>query len=327
MKFKNTFRVSAGSAAATRNGFISIDKQAYGEAARSVYYGPSDEELEGHLSSAVATLSSKKEITLEVLENIGSCDMAATVKSAAVAAGLNYLSAEMGIYPWDVLGIEAPPEIVSSFTIGIDDPGKMLTAIRYSDCPLLKLKLGFEGELDIIKALGDFPDKLFRVDANGAWSPEKAEEMMFYLNTDYIEIVEQPTSLDYIKEWKYLKGKGKFKVVIDEGLNILSDYFKYSDFIDGINIKMAKTGGILEGIRLARMAKRDKLKVMLGCMVESSIGIAPALYMSSLADYFDLDGPLLLERDISDDINYNKNIITVDEKIIGGPGIKKEVLS
>jgi len=327
LKFKNTFRVSAGSAATTRNGFISIDKRAYGEAARSVYYGPSDEELEGNLRSAAAMLSSKKEITLEALEDIGSFDMAAAVKSAAVAAGLNYISAETGKYPWEVLGIETPPNITSSFTIGIDDPGKMHTAIRESDYPLLKLKLGFEGEVDIIKALEDFPDKLFRVDANGAWSPEKAEEMMFYLNTDNVEIVEQPTSLDYIKEWRYLKGKGKFKLIIDEGMNILADYFRYSDFVDGINIKMAKTGGILEGLRLAKRAKRDKLKVMLGCMVESSIGIAPAVYMSSLADYFDLDGPLLLEKDISDDIKYNKSIITVDENIIGGPKINKEVLS
>jgi len=83
----------------------------------------------------------------------------------------------------------------------------------------------------------------------------------------------------------------------------------------------------MEAVKLAKQARKDGLKILLGCMVESSVGIAPAVYMSSLADYFDLDGPLLLRNDIAERINFNLEKITVDDNIIGGPKIKKEFLN
>ncbi len=327
MKFKKAFRVSAGSAESSRNAFIRLGDNAYGEAARSVHYGPSDEELERDLEAVTALLASTNEANSEIFEEISAGDFAATVKSAAITAGLNYRSGESGKYPWEILGIDEPPAISTSFTIGIADLSDMLDSIKQCGYPVIKLKLGFPEELTLVKALREFPDRLFRVDANGAWDPAKAEEMMFYLDLDNVEIVEQPTPLDFIREWKYLKKQAKFRVFIDEGLNDISDYFKYADFVEGINIKMAKSGGILEAVKLARQAKKDGLKSMLGCMVESSVGIAPAVYIGSLVDYFDLDGPLLLEKDISDDINYNKNIIAAGKNIIGGPKINKDVLN
>ena len=263
---------------------------------------------------------------METFDEIRLAETSSFVKSAAVAAGLNYISGREKKYPWEILGLDEPPEIRTSYTIGIDSVDVMLGAIKECAYPLIKIKLGFEGEADLIRKLGDFPDRMFRVDANGAWSPGKAEEMMYYLDRDNVEIVEQPTSLEYIKEWKYLKGRSKFHLMLDEGLGNLDDYFRYADYINGVNIKMAKSGGIFDAVRLARQARKDKLKVMLGCMVESSIGIAPSVYISSLADYFDLDGPLLLEKDLSDDIIYVGNAISVSDEIIGGPVIKKEFL-
>ncbi len=148
--------------------------------------------------------------------------------------------------------------------------------------------------------------------------------MIFLLSKLDVQLIEQPTSLDYITEWKYLKGRSKIPVMIDEGLHNLQNYFQYADYVDGVNIKMSKSGGFLEAKKIALAARKDKRKVMLGCMVESSIGIAPALYLSSLADYFDLDGPLLLDEDIADGINFNLDKIMVTEDIIGGPKLKEK---
>ncbi len=101
---------------------------------------------------------------------------------------------------------------------------------------------------------------------------------------------------------------------------------RVSDFVDGINIKMEKSGGILEAMRLATQAREDNKKVMLGCMVESSVGISQSIYLSSRADYYDLDGPLLLENDIANGIKYDRESIQVDREIIGGPKLKRDVV-
>ncbi|MEW5995280.1 MAG: enolase C-terminal domain-like protein, partial [Candidatus Zixiibacteriota bacterium] len=125
----------------------------------------------------------------------------------------------------------------------------------------------------------------------------------------------------------HLKGKNEqVELIMDEGLNSLRDYRRYAEFIDGVNIKMEKCGGILEGVRIAQQARTDNKKVMLGCMVESSVGIAQSIYMSSQADYFDLDGPLLLEDDIASGIRYDRESIEVDREIIGGPKLRREIV-
>ncbi|MFH2036956.1 MAG: enolase C-terminal domain-like protein, partial [Candidatus Zixiibacteriota bacterium] len=132
--------------------------------------------------------------------------------------------------------------------------------------------------------------------------------------------------IELISDWKYLARNSKLRIIVDEGLNTIEDYFKYADFVDGVNIKMAKSGGLFDAVKIARRVRKDKLKILLGCMVESSIGIAPAVYMADLADYFDLDGPLLLQNDIGEHINFNLDEISVDDNIIGGPKIRNEFL-
>ena len=169
--------------------------------------------------------------------------------------------------------------------------------------------------------------KEIRVDANGGWTCEQAEEIIFYLAKLGVVIVEQPTDIDHVKDWPHLKGKNEdIQLIMDEGMNTLKDFRKYAKYIDGINVKMEKTGGILEAVKLAETARKAEKKVMLGCMVESSVGIAQSVYMSSLADYHDLDAPQLLEDDIAQGITYRQEAIEVDREIIGGPKLKRDVV-
>ncbi|MBI5267906.1 MAG: hypothetical protein HY851_11805, partial [candidate division Zixibacteria bacterium] len=140
-------------------------------------------------------------------------------------------------------------------------------------------------------------------------------------------IIEQPTDSKNVGDWPHLKGKHPDVVlIIDEGLGTSEDYEQVSKFVDGVNIKMEKSGGILEAITIALKAREDQKKVMLGCMVASSIGIAQSVYMSSLADLIDLDGPQLLTDDIGRGIRYNREQIEVDREIIGGPTLIRDVI-
>ncbi|MCK4462450.1 MAG: hypothetical protein KAW46_11640, partial [candidate division Zixibacteria bacterium] len=223
--------------------------------------------------------------------------------------------------------LSTPVGIRSSFTVAISDTAAMIDDIKNSPYPIVKVKMGHEQDVMLLDAIGRIKDKEIRVDANGGWSCAKAEEMIHQLANSGVTIIEQPTSEDFVKEWPHLKGKAEqVKLIMDEGLGSREDYEQYSGHIDGINIKMEKCGGILPSMQMAERAHNDGKKVMLGCMVESSVGIAQSVYMSSLADYFDLDGPLLLEDDIARGINYDKESIQVDREIIGGPKLKRDVV-
>jgi L-Ala-D/L-Glu epimerase / N-acetyl-D-glutamate racemase len=324
LTLKRPFRISAGSAETKRNYILALEKESFGEAAGSIYYGPSEEVIMADLTSAIGFLNSLKGISLSEITAAGELEIHPVCRAALTAAMLNNLSASLKQYPWELLGLNEPEKIRTSFTVGIDRPEKMAAEIRESRCPIIKIKMGFAEDEELIPILKNMPARTYRIDANGGWTLEKAERMISLLDALGVEIVEQPTGPEFTREWRHLKGKAKTELFIDEGLNNIDDYFTHADFLDGINIKMAKCGGSLEGKRLALQARKDGLRVMLGCMVESSIGIAPAVFLSSLADYCDLDGPLLLEKDIATGFEYENGIILIAENIIGGPRLISE---
>ena len=324
---KKNFRVAKGEAHTKTNLFTIMNNRYSGEASSSVQYGPSLELIENDINEGIRLIQEIDEITIDSLAYVSSFDINPISKSALVGMLLNYLSGEKRKYPWEILGIGTPVGVKSSFTVAIDSAEQMIDDIKNSEYPIIKIKMGNEEDVMILDLLDSFEGKEIRVDANGGWSCAKAEEMIFHLSQKGIKIIEQPTSVEYVSEWKHLKGKKTSDVclVMDEGLNTLEDYKKYSENFDCVNIKMEKSGGVLEGLKIALAAHDDKKKVMLGCMVSSSVGIAQSLYMSSRADYFDLDGPLLLENDIANGINYNKESIAVDREIIGGPKLKRDI--
>ncbi|HEX2896600.1 MAG TPA: enolase C-terminal domain-like protein, partial [candidate division Zixibacteria bacterium] len=240
---------------------------------------------------------------------------------------LHYMSGESRRYPWEILQLATPAGIKSSFTIAIDNPDEMISSIRKCESSIIKIKMGNDDDISLMDKLTQVTGKEIRIDANGGWAPEKAEEMILHLSRKGVRVIEQPTDTKYIKDWKHLKGKNdSVELIADESVHILKDYHEIAEYIDGVNIKMEKCGGILEGMKIAQIAREEKKKVMLGCMVESSVGISQSVYMSSLADYFDLDGPQLLESDIAEGIRYDKESIEVDAEIIGGPKLKRDVI-
>ena len=327
LPLKKKFAISKGETKVKINYLTIMNNRYSGEASGSIYYGPSAEELEKDIKKGLKKLKSFENIDKNCLIEISDFDINPIAKSALMGMVLNFLSGESKRYPWEILDLGTPVGVKSSITISIDKSQNMIKAIEKSKYPIIKIKMGHEDDILILDALGNIKNKEIRVDANGAWSCAKAEEMIFNLSKKGVKIIEQPTTEEYVSEWKHLKGKTKnVKLIMDEGLNSEKDLKNYSKYIDGVNIKMEKCGGIIEALKIAEVAENMNKKVMLGCMVESSVGIAQSLYMSSKADYFDLDGPLLLKDDIAMGINYNRESIEVDREIIGGPKLKRDVV-
>jgi len=323
---KKKFAVSKGEATVKTNLLTILNNRYIGEASGSVYYGPSIEDMVADLTKGMAILNTEEQIDLQTLVAIDGFDLHPVARSALLGAVLNFLSGETHRYPWEVLELGSPIGIKSSMTIGIDEPSEMIASLQASEYPIIKIKMGNEEDVMILDALDRIEGKEIRVDANGAWSCAKAEEMIYYLAQKGVTIIEQPTDAKYVQEWPHLKGRAEgVELIMDEGMNTMADFQKYGRHIDGVNIKMEKCGGILHGAQLAQAVHDEGKKVMLGCMVASSVGIAQSVYMSSLADYFDLDGPLLLEDDIARGIHYDRESIKVDREIIGGPKLRRDV--
>ena len=324
---KKKFTVAGGEASVKTNVMTVLNNRYHGEAAPSVQYGPGVEELQADIEIGLEFLRELNSIDINTLASIDELKIHPTARAALAGMVLNYISGETGRYPWEVLSLSTPIGINSSFTIAIADTNQMIRDINESEYPIVKVKMGHEQDVMLLDTLGQIKDKEIRIDANGGWTCAKAEEMIHHLASSGITVIEQPTHIDFVKEWPHLKGKHEqVELFIDEGLGTTEDYNHCKEFVDGVNLKMEKSGGIIKAMEIARQARKDGKKIMLGCMVESSVGIAQSVYMSSLADYFDLDGPLLLEEDIARGIYYDKESIRVDREIIGGPKLKRDVV-
>ena len=327
LPLKKKFATAGGETGRKTNIIAILNNRYSGEAAASVAYGPTLEVMERDIRKGIAHLKRRKKLDVEALEAISHYGIDSISRSALTGMVLNYLSGETGRYPWEIVSLGAPVGIKNSITVSIADPQEVIAEIRDSDFPIIKVKMGGERDAELIPLLAEIKDKELRIDANGGWTPELAEEMIHHLASMNITVIEQPTTSEHIADWPHLKGKHETVVLlVDEGLNSLEDYERLAEHCDGVNVKMEKCGGIIEGSRIARRAREDKKKVMLGCMVESSIGIAQSVYMSSLADYHDLDAPQLLENDIALGIIYDRETIKVDAEIIGGPALKRDMI-
>ncbi len=327
LPLKRTFATSKGSAENKTNIITILNNRYSGEACGSVSYGPDVPVLEAGLKEGENFLKSVKAIDLATIEQLSDLDIPKAATAALVGMAVNFVSGETKRYPWEVLSLGTPVGIRSSFTIGIDEPDRMVSQIQSCPYPIIKIKLGSKDDSRVLAALDAIDGKEIRVDANGAWSCAVAEEMIYHLVKRGVTVIEQPTDIEHISDWPHLKGKHEdVELIVDEGLNRIEDYHQFKAYIDGVNIKMEKCGGIIEGRKIAEAAHEDGKKVMLGCMVESSVGIAQSVYMSSLADYFDLDGPLLLESDIAEGIRYDREVIEVDREIIGGPKLIRSII-
>lgn len=220
------------------------------------------------------------------------------LRASLSAAAWDLAGMQAGEPVWRMLGLERP-SVTTSYTVAIGTREQMLAQARAaSQFGTLKVKLGFDGDLEVARALARArPDARFRFDANEGWDRERAARALEALAGLGAELVEQPLPATAIEDQEWLHERSPVALFADESVLTLADLEHVGELYDGIVVKLAKAGGIAHAFSLVSACRGRGLRVLMGCMVESSLGIAAALQLAGLADYADLDGALLLARD------------------------------
>lgn len=199
-------------------------------------------------------------------------------------------------------GLDQQKTITTDYTIGIDSIEKMVSKIKENPWPIYKIKLGTDDDLHIMEELRKHTDSVFRVDVNGGWNLEQALERIPVLKELGVEFIEQPLPKEDWTNMKILFEKSSLPIIADESCVQESDLIKCKGYFHGINIKLTKCSGITPARRMIVQARQMGMKLMLGSMNESSIGSAALAHLSPLVDWLDMDGPLLLSKDLASGI-------------------------
>ena len=270
-----------------------------GEAAPAKFYG----ETVQTVTAALETLSSKLDGNFDEIQDVmegfeSTIDGNYAAKSAIDMALHDRLGKKLGVPLYKFWGLNPQKTPCTSFTIGLDEPAVMAEKARQAEAyPILKVKLGTDRDIEVLQTLRKVTDKPIYVDANTAWTPKEAVQKIHQLANYGVVLIEQPTQPDDIAGLKYVREHSELPIIADESVKRASDIPALAEAVDGINIKLVKCGGILEALRMIHVARAHGLLVMLGCMIESSLGITAAAHLTPLVDYADLDGNLLISND------------------------------
>jgi L-Ala-D/L-Glu epimerase len=219
---------------------------------------------------------------------------------------------------WELLGRPAPRACATAYTISLGSPEAMATATaKAAHRPLLKIKLGGDGDGERIAAVRQSaPESELIVDANEAWTPENLEKNLADCAKAGVTLVEQP--LPAGQDEALARIRRPLAVCADESVHDRVSLKGLRDRYDAVNIKLDKTGGLTEALAMADAAHAHGFEIMIGCMVATSLAMAPAMLLAQQARFVDLDGPLLLARDRDDGLRYDGSLIYPPEPALWG---------
>jgi L-alanine-DL-glutamate epimerase-like enolase superfamily enzyme len=304
LKLRHTWTISRNSSSEKKNGLLTLTSggiTGYGETAANVRYGQSWESGEAafaRVREACASLSPWEHLAwLERAEEVAGGD--SQVVAALDMALWDWKGKAVGQPVWKLLGIPTGRMAQTTFSIGIDTAEVMKEKVKEAEpYPLLKVKVGLANDEENVTAIRSVTTKPIRVDANEGWaSPEEALKKIAWLKTMGIEFVEQPLPASRNAEMKAVKAGSALPLVADESVLHVRDVPSLVGLFDGVNAKLAKCGGITRAYELAALGRALGFRLMLGCMIESSLGIAAAVAVAPLYDWLDLDGNLLVAND------------------------------
>jgi L-Ala-D/L-Glu epimerase len=273
-----------------------------GEAAPEDYYG----ELQGSVIAFLGALNLRlaeypATLPMHTLHQLmdETAQLNPAAKAAVDMAAYDLLGKRLGVPVYELLGLNREHTPRTSYTIGIDEPDVMARkAAQAAEYPILKVKVGTARDRENLTAIRDKrPDATIRVDANSAWTAKEAVLRIAQLEEFDLEFVEQPVDGRDLEGLGFVRRTAKLPIIADESCIIPSDVPRVAPYVDGINIKLMKCGGIYPALQMIHLARAHHLSVMMGCMIESSIAITAAAHLSPLLDYADLDGNLLIDRD------------------------------
>jgi L-alanine-DL-glutamate epimerase-like enolase superfamily enzyme len=329
LELKHVFTVAVSSRTTTPVVLTEIERNGvvgYGEASMPPYLGESHETVLKFLSQVDL---SKYENPFELEAILNDIDAIAPGNPAAKASvdiALHDLVGKLLNQSWyNIWGYQKEKTPYTSFTIGIDKPDVVREKTKEAaEFKVLKVKLGRDTDKEMIETIRSVTDKPITSDVNQGWKDKQAAlEMIHWLKEHNVVMVEQPMPKEMVDELAWLTERSPLPIIGDEGVQRLADIKKAMGVYHGINIKLMKSTGLREANKMVTLARSLGMKVMIGCMTETSCAISAASHLSPLADWADLDGALLIKNDVFDGTKVIDGKVTLMDR----PGIGAKKIS
>lgn len=301
LDLKYTWKISRNASDQKTNLIVTVtDGRASGrgEAAPNVRYNESAEEGV-RIFETIKTKLDDAPASENPLDVIKGHPLFNSLSFAIESAWFHYNAGRSGKTIYDLLGLKPAEEIKTSYTIPIMDTGLLKSFFmenRLNRFPFIKLKVNSDDAFESLRHLVTFCDQPVMVDANESFTDvEQCIYWMEKVKRIPLVLIEQPMPAKLFEESVYLKKYSPFTLFADESMTDDADFGKLKKAFDGVNMKLMKAGGYINGLRLLKEAKRNNMKTMIGCMVETTLGISSAMNLASMADYTDLDSFLLIK--------------------------------
>ena len=302
-----TWRIAHGASDQRHNVFAHIgegEEAGVGEGAGVPHHGETQAGIMAYLESVSDRLWDPYQIE-DLLNDLPPGSAAA--RCAIDLALHDALGKRLGLPLYRLFGLNPERAPQTSYTISIDEPAVMAERAKAAGMPILKIKLGATDDEAILAAIRQVHSGPLRVDANAGWSREKAVNIIPRLAQFGLEFVEQPLPVGDIDGLRWLRAqKLGVPIFADENILTARDVAAHAGAVDGVVVKLAKTGGLREALRALHTARARGLQIMLGSMVETSLAVTAAAHISPLCDYADLDGPLMIRNDPFEGMRYDK---------------------
>ncbi len=331
LQFKHPFRIAHGVRSSTAVMYIRIDHEGfsgYGEASMPPYLGESHESVAAFLGRLdLAQFKDPFDIS-SIMAYVDQVADGNTAAKASVDIALHDLACKLlGKTVHAYYGADPDRAPFTSFTIGMDEPELIRSKIEETDgFPILKVKLGGTNDRLIIETVHASTTKIFSVDVNQGWTDrEYALDMIYRMKEMNVSFVEQPFDRFNLDDHAWLKEQSPLPIIADESCQRYTDIEHCRHAFHGINIKLMKCTGLSEAKRMIDYAQKCQLKILIGCMSESSCAVSAAAQLSPFAQWADLDGPLLIKNDIFEGLKFVCGKITLSGLPGNGAYLKETV--
>jgi len=308
LTLQNPFRISYG-VSETRQAYwlrLAGDK-GWGEGTIPSYYGIGADEMIAFWEEASLRSDPFPDEPSEIAAWIGEVGPA-PARCALDLALHDRIGRHRGLPLYQLLNLPKPGSLSTSFTISIDTAQEMARqAAQVADYPILKIKVGSDDDESRLRAIRDArPDAELCVDANGAWTAEEAVGQSLRLEQFGLSFIEQPVAADQIEAMGFVQARVNVPVVADESVQAIADVERLAEVgVQGVNLKLMKLGGLQPTLRILTRARQRGMRIMLGCMIETSLGTTAMAHLAGLADWLDLDAPLLISNDPFEGLRYD----------------------
>lgn len=300
LQLRHTFRIAHGARTHQPSLVVELKDGAlsgFGEATATSYYGQSVEKMQETLEALRDKIENSKWERAEDFWELMRPDLEDNpfVQCALDVAAHDLAARRAGVPLYRHWGLELNEVPLTNYTIGIAPVPEMIAKMEETPWPVYKIKLGTDHDLEIIQELRKHTDAAFRVDANTAWTAEQTIALAPQLKALNVEFIEQPLPADDRDGMVQVHRESVLPVIADESCQREPDVDRCAGLFHGVNIKLMKCGGLTPARRMIKRARSLNLRVMVGCMTESSVGIAAIAHLLPLLDYVDMDGALLLK--------------------------------